>query len=71
MASRRHLKARECGTKIPYPTKEDAEHARHFLSRRQKYFTCYISVYKCRFGKHWHIGRRRGTYVSASSSGTS
>lgn len=59
----RRIKRKECKNKRRHGTHEKAADHMHWLKRQQpKMLRSVIQyrVYKCRFCKAWHVGRRRG-----------
>jgi hypothetical protein len=52
MSSKRRLRRRSCEGKTPYATSRDAA----FAAQRNKRPGEETSIYKCRWGHHWHWG---------------
>jgi hypothetical protein len=54
MASKRRIRKQSCGNKIKYDTQQLALNHMFSLIRKDG---VKMSAYRCKFCKHWHIGR--------------
>jgi len=53
---RKGTKWSSCEKKQSYESKESAEAGRQHLIKNRGVFPGRIHVYRCRYGKHWHVG---------------
>lgn len=55
MASKRHLRRKQCGTKIRHATKGGAQYHAYLLMRKGEKI---IGWYYCKFCNGWHVGHK-------------
>jgi len=58
MGSKRRFRRNSCEGKRQYSTQTDAMAAMLFFQK--KFHDPNLTVYKCRFGNHWHFGHVQG-----------
>lgn len=59
MASKRHIRRKQCGTKIRHKTRENADYHAYLLRRKGERI---IHCYHCNFCGGWHVGHKPAKY---------
>jgi len=59
MASKRHARAKACGTKKQYDTAQDARNALFLVRHRNATFEGTFAVYRCHWCHYYHFGHAK------------